>query len=369
MPEPETAPSPNLEKTAKAMGDRFRSQMSDPPTTTDPTPPTSTAKTDKTTAPPGAPVAKKPDPPEKKTKEQNFAELNKHFDDFRAQSETRIKELEAAIENSKKSWSEEKGGLEPQLKQYQEIVQRVSLENDPRFKAAFDSRIHAALADAKESVGSAKAAAVEAAFNMPEGETRDARIKEIASELDEFEKMGLRNSYDNFKRAQRERKAELAKAPENLTNLQKLDQKRAEETQQARKKELGELFNTEVAQFAQGIPDFAPDLKDEAHNKIVADTIGRAKQWLDGELSNLDTVRLALWASKGINAVDREKALSDQIAKLQKQVADLTAAHPRANGTGRQREPNDTKRDRPGQVASSVADKYRQAMEQGLPES
>ncbi len=320
------------------------------------------------TAPP-APTKTDKQPAEKKTKEQNFAELNKHFDDFRAKSETRIKELEAAIESSKKSWSDEKGGLESQLKQYQEIVQRVSLENDPRFKAAFDSRIHSALADAKESVGSSKAAAVEAAFNMAEGESRDARIKEIAGELDEFERMGLRNAYDNFKRAQRERKAELAKAPENLTNLQKLDQKRAEEAQAARKDEIGKLFNTEVAQFAQGIPDFAPDVKDEAHNKIVADTIGRAKQWLDGDLSNLDTVRLALWASKGINAVDREKALTEQIAKLQKQVSDLTAAHPRANGSGKPREAVENKRERPGQVASSVADKYRQAMEQGLPES
>lgn len=366
-------PSPKLASTAKSMGDKFRQAMTPTPEPAPVLPTPQASDKSKVPVPTLTPAAGEvppkpavtPEPP-KSDKEINFGKLRGEFDEFRTKSEKRVSALQSELDNSRNSWTAEKAALETQLKEYQEIVQRTALENDPRFKQAFDSRITNALTDGKEAVGSAKAALVEAAFNMADGEQRDARIKEIGSELTSFEQMGLITAYGNFKKAQRERKAELQKAAENVKGLQLKDEQTAKELAEQRKSEIATVFNKEIGEFSKSVPDFQPSEKDEAHNKLVLETVERAKSWIDLDMTDgVNLVRLALWASKGFNALAREAALAQELDKLQKQVTALTSASPRLNGSGQpgaKPRPSGT-----GKVAEDIASRYKEAMERGVP--
>lgn len=372
MPEPIAASSPNLPAIAKGMGDKFRAAQAgtiDAGKSDVATPDSAKGADTKGIPAPFAPEKKvetKPDP-KQNDKEFNFKALRGEFDEFRTKSEKRIAELQSERDNIHNSWTKEKSTLEAQLKEYQEIVSRTALEHDPRFKSAFDSRLQTALTEAKDAVGTVKAIDIEAAFNLPEGEARDKKVREIAADLEDFDKVGLRTAYDNFKRAQRERKAELDKARDNLKGLEVLDSKQQEAKRAERNASLNSLFNTEIASFAKSIPDFSPSEKDEAHNATVKDTIERAKQWLSSDLQDADLVRLVLWASKGYNAIGQQQALQTELAKLADQVQKLSGAQPTVLTSGRQPARDANGKFVPNSIGREIASKYKQAMESGVP--
>jgi len=361
-----SAPDPKIAAVAN-LGSRFRQAMGEPAPTKAPDPVVTAPETPKGVPEPKAPEVKAPevkiDPKQAKTPDQNFKALNAEFDKFRATSESRVKELETQLTEAVKKANGELELTKAESKRYQEIVAQVALERDPRFIAAFDGKINAAIADAKEAVATVNADKVEKLLRLPASESRDAALKELAGELDEFERGALLGAYRDLKRANREREGELAKASENVKNLHELDLQ-TDLKQKVEKRQFKEnVFTDELSKFSLAYPEFKPIEGNEEHNKLVNETVQRAKDWLNIDLTDADLTRMAMFAAMGYSSIQTNAIRDTLIAKLQKQVGAQTHANPSLLGNA-----TETKVPNKPRTVEDIKARFHKARSEGIPQ-
>jgi hypothetical protein len=145
--------------------------------------------------------------------------------------------------------------------------------------------------------------------------------------LTSFRQGALIKAYTDLKRVEKERAIELAKAPENWAKLQ---QSRADQQKQAQAeyaKQIESAFGSELQKFAV-IPDFQNVDGNDEHNARVESNRKLARDMATADLPPAERARLSMLAVIGHNAIQTGAIKDALIAKLQKQVADMTAANP-----------------------------------------
>jgi len=303
---------------------------------------------------------------ERKTKEQNFKELNDAFDKFRATSEARVKELEKQLGESSEMTAKELKAAREQADTYKTIVNKFYLEHDPEFQKAFDQKITQATADAVDAIGGEEGQQISRLLKLPTGEFRDSELEKVLEPLSQFKRDRFNLAYAELTRTQRQRTAEVEKANENVKGLDEYNE-RQQRDRQTKSRQLREsAFSNELNAFASVMPDFKEIEGNAEHNKIVAENRQRAKDWLSSDTDETDFARMALYASRGYNSLRTDAIKDALIAKLQEQVKGMTREQPALRGTGGEHKPGF----KPGNVkdaAAAVGNKYQQALEKGVP--
>jgi len=291
---------------------------------------------------PAEPLVKAPEPPSleeaKRLKRSDYAALEAARDDFKNKwemTDRNFKELQKKLEEASSridpSVVEEMRKENAELKAHRD---QFNLERSPEFRKAFDSRIEAAILEAKEAVGSQDADKLEKIMRSAPGEDRNERFKQFAKELeDDFDKGAIRDAYSKLRAVQRERSDELAKAAENVKALDMLEAKRSEERAAQIKEGRQRLYAASLAEASRALPEFIEG-EDQTHNAQVQENRMLLQDMINNELSPQEFGRMAAWAVRGHRSLAREKVMGEEITKLKGEIAKLTQANPGLDSGG-----------------------------------
>lgn len=286
------------------------------------------------------PVEKPPEPvipKEKSPARQQFEDLEKLKDKFKTDYETlksqydpivsERDQLKTKLDEAVKGTQEYEQARQ-RLAEQEKIIKQIAIEHDPQFQAHFSQRVSNAILEAKEAVGPEHSAKIEAILQLPASSLRDREIEAIAETLtSEFAKMDLLASVKELKRTERDRKAELAKAPENYKLLQEVRDKEAREQREkalATRSQLVEHITKQIE----------PDLTD-----VDADTAKAIKEdvrkMVHNEMDAEKYVGFLIYGAKGRKAESLLKAKDEKIATLEAQITELQGSQPTAPRNGR----------------------------------
>lgn len=244
------------------------------------------------------------------------------------QLETSLKPNQALIDETKKKLED----VEKRASDYQSIVERFYVEHDPKFQAAFGSRIDSAIKDAQALVGLDKAETLADILTMKPSKSRDASLKAIAADLEDFDRSRLAQVVDRLTMAQRERDGELAKAKENYRILQDQNSKKTAEQQAAVKvqHDQGKAMILKIADELPKAGDFDDD-KDAATYR---------KEWVLNIMKDgtpiADQLRLPALAAEAERL--KSKVIPSLVKKnqeLETQLKAYQASNPGLNNTGK----------------------------------
>jgi hypothetical protein len=184
----------------------------------------------------------------------------------------------------------EHGTLKASLAERDEIIKRAWLAEHPTFRAHYESKSQAAIAEARAAAGEHDAEELDEILKLPAGEQRDTRVSEFAVLLDDSRADDLRDAYRSLKRIESEKAAELQKAGANVEILKQQAAAQAREQEIAelrRKASLVQFVKAELAQDlagmgtdeAQGIVTDIEKFVRGADAKVWVDTLVSAGKW------------------------------------------------------------------------------------------
>lgn len=355
MPEVAEAPEevvdiPATEKVAiNRMADKFKAAMKGLPTEpaaiapveTPPAKPAEPKPAEKPATPPApaptptpAPAKTEPEIPDlpKTTKDWNalkevrdkykkdYETLKPQFDSLATEKAALVAERDAAkvaLEEAKKGTAEYEQ-LKTEHEQAKKLVDEFYVERSPQFQSHFGQRLQAAKMEATEAVGQEHAEKIKSVLENPPSKYRDEQIKAIVAELDEFERGRVINAYQELYRIERERAAELAKAPENRKKLAAIEEQQAQErTAHNVKMRTGFL------------EDINKQLEPELNGFPEAEAIKTAvKKVIFNEASAPEYTALIADAARWRRHKSSIAEKDEHIAKLESQLAEIQASNP-----------------------------------------
>lgn len=227
---------------------------------------------------------------------------------------------------------------EKEAQDYEQRLRTVAVEQHPKFKAYFDSKINPRIDLAKEIVGGEHADKMAELLKSPKSPYRDQQIREIAGQLEDYDRARLGALQNELDSVYAERNSEIAKANENYQNMTKAEQERAKADQEKRVKDFENGFKSTVAKATDpkdGLFLFQKREGDEAWNQQVDKRLEAAKNLIYSNNATPETIsQAALYA---VALPDILKAYIDRestITKLEAQVKELSAANPSLAGGG-----------------------------------
>lgn len=265
-------------------------------------------------------------------KEKAIAEAKQ----FRAEADALKQEaatLKAELDGLKKGTAEyervksEHEATKKQLGEYQEIINRFSLENDPRFQAHYNEKRKLGVDIAKATVTSPEMAAkLESILALSPSRQRDEQIMALGAEMDDFGRARLASAYVQIEQIEREKHQELSRSAENLAKAREVETKRQQmelAAMQAQQKTFVETVFQRIDPELEGADKNESATFKEQMRQIATNSF-EPKVFLE----------VAGLAAKGRKFDATVNALKEENAKLQAQVQELTAANPTPNGTG-----------------------------------
>lgn len=341
---------------ASSMGEKFRQataeeiqKRQEPAKEPEPAPEAKTVEKPK-------PVAEKPsvatDAAKSGDKDTNFANLRKKAE----AAEKRVSDLEAQLTvlgEESKAYKEAQGKLEQAQKRLSELElyeAKYAIETSPEFVKHYDARIQAAIEDAKSSVSPDTAKRLEEVLKAPPDAWQDKQVKEIAADLDEFDRMQLATAFNTIKQTRRERQQELEgeRLKFNVNKLQELqDQKKRES--EAKIAHMRESFWKVVD------PEVDGELSKVDDKEYVTKAKQSMRKLLDGKLDAEEYKQLLVNTAKGYRASKTEQALVEELESLREQVKKLGVSNPAMRLSSSPSAVN------PQPTAKTMADKFREA--------
>ncbi len=284
---------------------------------------------------PPAPV--KPEPPAEPENGEKWPRTSADWKKFKEARETEKKEYQAKLDTYEKQLAELKTKpaapadyeqVKKQAEDYSKVIQQISVENHPQFKAYYENATNNQIELAKQIVGADNAAQVTDIFSMPDGKAKDAQIDEVFSNLTPSQQARLGGVINQLTAIQQERAREIAKSKDTFAALQK--QKQAEvETQQQNFKNQ---FEKTAKVMQSESPMFQKREGDEAWNTEVEQRLKAANDLLFSNLPPEKIMKAAFDAAALPTALKQNLALLEKVSSLEEQVKKLSAASPRVGG-------------------------------------
>lgn len=337
---------------AKGMADAFTKAMKPAPVEPKPEEPT-TATATPDTKPAATPAPDEPKFTGKKAADWKAVKERAEAAERKAEEEAKAKsELAAQLEALKKQ-----PGIDP--KEHETIkadreallakMEVIALEKHPLFIEKFDKPIENAIAAAKQAIGDdAKGAAIAELLEMPANKARKEQLSAILAEMDnDLDKANLAIAVRDLDSARAERKAQLAKAGENVKKLAALEHEKLVNQEVTRKKtaEQQTAAATEAAlKYAESLAAFQKIEGQDAHNKKIGERQERVKKMFAGQLSQEEMLQLP---AKAVEAdFLREDVLPRLLEENRKQaetIKAMSAATPELKGGGKVEAKGDVK--------------------------
>lgn len=222
-------------------------------------------------------------------------------------------------------------GLKKKAEELESTVERLDLENSPKFRNYFDGGIEKHIKLARAVAGT-KADEVSRLLTQPRSADRDEKLREIVDELG-LDGGVILESLSGINKLKLERAEQLSNHRENVKLLRESEsreRKRQEEltisTRQSRADSVLEMIKT--------IPEFNPDPNDQEHKAFVENAVKVIRQAVMGELPENDSVLMAPTAMKAIYFEKiRLPKMMKEIDALKARLAEYESSSPRTSST------------------------------------
>jgi hypothetical protein len=286
-------------------------------------------------------AAAPPEPPkaDPKTSEEKVPRTSREWEDFKTKRDARYKELEGRIAEAEAKLKAapvippEYESAKKQAEEYGNILQQISVENHPRFKAYYDGAITSQVNIAKQIVGAENSAEIERILAQPESPEKLDQLQALVGDLPPIQQSrigGVLNQLDSIKN---ERAAEIQKSRENY----KVIQQQEEAKRVATRKSFEDGFSRTVEQLKgrDGNPAFQLRDGDEEWNKGVNERIAVAKAYLFDNQPPEQLIQAAINAAAYPSVLKQMSAQMTKITELERQIAAMSAASPNLGGERR----------------------------------
>ncbi len=187
---------------------------------------------------------------------------------------------------------------------------------------------------AKDAVGKDKAAQVEKLLLMPDGEARNDALEAIAAELSPLKQGQLANALTEWRKAEAEKTAELARAGESWEKLQS-DEKARGETSQKQNIQKRQAVADTALKIAKGFDAFKTIEGDDAHNAEIAGNEAFVKSFFLGKVPDNILPSIPVMVVEGFHMKNKViPGLKAEIEKMSKIIEGYTKGSPGLPKTG-----------------------------------
>lgn len=261
------------------------------------------------------------------------------------ESQTRISALEKELADTKEkvgvSDPDMKAELERLKKENEEYSTRLAVTDvvsHPKFQAHFKGRMDEQMDEIRTIFEKDKAEEVIKALDLPEGDFKKMRLEELINDMTPFENSQFGGVLKELRKIERDRIAAIADAKAKKEKLDAETKTAAEKRFSDNKKVFSEVIR-EAQDPKGGIATYQLRDGDDKWNAGVKERVKVAERLLFGgpDVDPKEIMRGALDAAAFPalmqSYINDRKALESEIAKLQAQVKELSAAQP-APGAG-----------------------------------
>lgn len=261
------------------------------------------------------------------------------------ESQTRISALEKELAEVREKVGapdpEVKSELERLKKENEEYSTRLAVTDvtaHPKFQAHFQGRLDEQMEEVRTIFEKDKAEEVIKALDLPEGDFKKMRLEELINDMTPFENSQFGGVLKELRKIERDRIAAIADAKAKKEKLDAETKTAAEKRFSDNKKVFSEVIR-EAQDPKGGIATYQLRDGDDKWNAGVKERVKVAERLLFGgpDVDPKEIMRGALDAAAFPalmqSYINDRKALESEIAKLQAQVKELSAAQP-APGAG-----------------------------------
>ena len=231
----------------------------------------------------------------------------------------------------KKEEPAEVQALKKQLEEYEAYVSKVALQEDPRFKAAYDGKIASEIEKAKSFVPQEYVDEVTELLSIPQSKRRDARLDEIAEEIGGIPGTKLRGVVDRIDNTASEKMEKLKNWREERVHVDAkiLRDQEAEKASLAEKQQLAWAEGiSSVTSPETGLEVFRKAEGNEEWNAKVEARLANVKNILASEIKPSQIVQLT---AKAVAADDYRRMFLAQrvlVQKLTQELAEFKKTEP-----------------------------------------
>lgn len=244
----------------------------------------------------------------RKIKEEK-AQLSKQLDEFKAG-----KSLSSNSEAQLKTLQEERDALS-------ERVRLLDIERHPEFVKKYESKITGVFDSMKSVVGTDGDRLV-GLLKSPENDYRNSQIDDIVEGLSPSKKAKLGALIVKYDEINGEKSAEMSEAKADYDSIISKYQQENEQGTRAALESANKTW-TKVSENARALEIFEPRENDEEWNTELSGRLSLAQQIFNGENSEEDLAKAALWAAAApkyrellYSQVEINKRLKAELAKL-----------------------------------------------------
>ena len=244
----------------------------------------------------------------RKIKEEK-AQLSKQLEEFKAG-----KSLSSNSEAQLKTLQEERDALS-------ERVRLLDIERHPEFVKKYEGKITGVFESMKTLVGTDGDRLV-GLLKSPENDYRNSQIDDIVEGLSPSKKAKLGALIVKYDEINGEKSAEMSEAKADYDSIISKYQQENEQGTRAALESANKTW-TKVSENARALEIFEPRENDEEWNKELTGRLSLAQQIFNGENSEEDLAKAALWAAAApkyrellYSQVEVNKRLKAELAKL-----------------------------------------------------
>ena len=244
----------------------------------------------------------------RKIKEEK-AQLSKQLEEFKAG-----KSLSSNSEAQLKTLQEERDALS-------ERVRLLDIERHPEFVKKYEGKITGVFESMKTLVGTDGDRLV-GLLKSPENDYRNSQIDDIVENLSSAKRAKLGALIVKYDEINGEKSAEMSEAKADYDSIISKYQQENEQGTRAALESANKTW-TKVSENARALEIFEPRENDEEWNKELTGRLSLAQQIFNGENSEEDLAKAALWAAAApkyrellYSQVEVNKRLKAELAKL-----------------------------------------------------
>lgn len=271
-------------------------------------------------------------------KSEDWKKLHAELDTYRSKAETLEKQLadkNREVEEARKAKvdPEELTRIKAERDTLEEKLERVAIEQSPKFVSHYDKIFSQATNLAKDAVGTEMAELAETLLSRPPSKSRKESLNELLGKLEsDIDRTNLALAVQQMDSARAERDALLADKKATLAKIKESEQAEALQRQQIARSQAEDRAKKALERAAAFLA-FKPVDGDEKHNTAISTRQEKIRKAILGNLTPDELADMAILAEEGRHVV--ENVLPPLIAELKAQqdaMRSATAADPAKGG-------------------------------------
>lgn len=211
-----------------------------------------------------------------------------------------------------------------------EHLERVALEQTPKFKDYYDSKFESALSLAVDSVGKEQADKIKAVLEAPRSKWRKDALNEIIGGMEnEVDKLQLLSAVNRYDEVRGEREKQLADHKTNMSKYREVEAQRQKEAEQADENRRRELVTGTLKKAVEKFESFKEIEGNAEHNESVKKAHSLVERFIMGSMNSAEVLTLPLRAAEYDRLSKIVPTLEARVKEQEEALAALRGASPK----------------------------------------